>query len=336
MLGISSAFNARFAGQYALQLLQTTTVVQHTDSGRNSASVTLRLGTSSDSDDNNSVISTLMQIIMDAKGNTALSVRADDGEVSAHTDGGDDKLDIHAGRISQTYAGEGNDTLNLTSSTPREPVGSDVYSGIFGVGGGKGNDTLNLTTDRIVFSADGGDGNDTINIDAPTAVAISGGDGDDVITINGGAIGVQGGDGNDEITINAKASIHAISGGKGNDHVVLNLEGTALTAYDYSRGDGIDLIDTNNALEIAFSDESRKNVLDMSRSTISKEGNRLTIDLGNGQDAIVVQLTGRMAEADGVNLSYNAETGKLLIADDQYYAAGAPGQPLMTFTRPAR
>ncbi len=263
---------------------------------------------------------------------------------------------ISGGNVGWVDAGRGDDQISIKTTAPViGPLGTfeNLVSGIRSTTGGKGDDTIVLESTTSVNSADGDDGNDTIRINSAASVfSAAGGNGDDALTItsrnvfavDGGsgndiidvtainASSIEGGDGNDIISVNATAAAYNISGGKGDDYVVINSTSTVQSSYQFAEGDGHDIIETNNPLEIMRFSSDGTNRGDMADAIIERQGNTLQISFADSADTITLNLTGRMAEADTLRFAYKSGTQSLVIADDQFFIDNPPGQTV--FVRP--
>lgn len=270
---------------------------------------------------------------------------------------GDDTVSIvSGGNVSWVDAGRGDDHISIETTAPVSgPLGTieNLVQGIGSTYGGKGDDTILLQSTTSVRSAYGDEGNDIINISsAAFASAVDGGKGDDAITVrsrnvfsvDGGsgddvidvtavnASSIDGGDGNDIISVNATAAAYNISGGKGDDYVAINSTSTVQSSYHFAEGDGHDIIETNNPLEIMRFSSDGTDRGDMADAIIERQGNTLQISFADSADTITINLTGRMAEAETLNFAYKSGTQSLLIADDQFFVDNPPGQTV--FLRP--
>ncbi|WP_105436265.1 calcium-binding protein [Neorhizobium tomejilense] len=265
---------------------------------------------------------------------------------------GNDHIDIDSnGTVHGVYGEDGDDVIGITRT------GNDPDSwGRFGidiVNGGSGNDTMQLESsmnvgriygdrgdDLIDIKANGwadgirgGDGNDSITAQAKDVSVLDGGAGDDTIVVNAShASYIDGGDGNDTIIVTTDSFLRNISGGKGDDHVVLDNRGRTEASYYFSAGDGRDVVATNGPLEISGFSEDGTQRLDMSKASITMDGDTVTIGFDGSSDSITVKLGGRMADAGNIHLVYKPETQSLLIADDRYIVENYP--PQMVFNAP--
>ncbi|MDR6666779.1 hypothetical protein [Rhizobium sp. 1399] len=269
---------------------------------------------------------------------------------------GHDSISITSGgNVAWVDGGGGDDQISIeTTADVSGPLGTieNLVKGIGSTGGGKGDDTIVLESTTSVRSTDGDDGNDTINISsAAFAFSTAGGKGDDAITVSsrnvfsvdGGsgddlievtavnASGIDGGDGNDVISVNATAAAYNISGGKGDDYVVINSTSTVQSTYHFAEGDGHDIIETNNPLEIMRFSSDGTDRGDMADAVIERQGNTLQISFADSADTITINLTGRMAEAESLQFVYKSGTQSLLIADDQFFVDNPPGQTVFVW-----
>ncbi|CDZ56125.1 hypothetical protein [Neorhizobium galegae] len=394
MLSAVSSLSAAYHGRSALQLLQVSVDRTGTDGSieRISAGLSpLMNGTA------NAAIDILIRIALDAKGNSDISIEAEDGAVTAKAGSGDDTIKISAGAAIGVYGGSGNDTIDIATTGMKSILGSlnvaadnvkggegddsihidghgvvmriygdagndlieigstggDASSGMLDYGidivkGGAGNDTIKLASDSqvgriygdtgddvidikaggMVSSIRGGDGNDTMSAEGRSVSSLDGGNGNDTIVVNASyAYDIDGGDGDDVIIATTDGFLAQVSGGKGDDYVVLDNKGRAEAGYRFGEGDGRDVIVTNGPLEINGFSEDGTQRLDMSKASVTVDGDTVTIGFAGTADSITVKLGGRMADA-GIHLVYRPETQSLLIADDRYIAENTPAPPV--------
>ena len=181
------------------------------------------------------------------------------------------------------YALAGNDTIENDSSIPSVMI----Y-------GGEGNDWID--NDGSSVTIDAGDGNDVI-VNWNSKVTIDGGADADYINNSGDSVKIDAGAGNDEIhnvsssvTIDAGAGAdfislysgsyyanrgkNTISGGTGNDTIYMNSATTIGNVFQYSTGDGNDIV----------YNLSTKDTLQISGSyTTTKSGSDVIVSVGTGK-----------------------------------------------------
>lgn len=224
--------------------------------------------------------------------------------------------------ISYTDGGKGDDTIALASSTS-----------VINTYGGAGNDIIDITSAAFAMNTTGGNGDDMIQVTSRNVSNVDGGKGNDVIEVTGvNATSIDGGDGNDIISVDVTAAAYNISGGKGNDHVVINSTSTVQSTYNFAKGDGHDIIETNNPLEIMRFSTDGTDRADMANAVIERYGNTLRISFTDSADSITLNLTGRMAEAETLRFAYKSGTQSLVIGDDQLFIDNPSGQTV--FVRP--
>ncbi|WP_105437285.1 calcium-binding protein [Neorhizobium sp. T25_13] len=290
------------------------------------------------------IAATGMKSILGSFNVAADNVEGGEGDDSIHIDGhgvvmridgdaGNDLIEIGStgGNGSSSFVdyginivsgGAGNDTIKLESA-----------SNVSGIYGDTGDDIIDIKANGRADGIHGGDGNDTITAQAKSVSLLDGGDGNDTIVVNASYVSnIDGGDGDDTIIATTDGLLRNISGGRGDDHVVLDNKSRNEASYYFSAGDGRDVVVTNGPLEInGFSEDSTRR-LDMSRASITVDGDTVTIGFAGTTDSITVKLTGRMADAGNIHLVYKPETQSLLIADDRYIAENYP--PQMVFNAP--
>lgn len=284
------------------------------------------------------------QILIDAQGpvTRVYGGPGDDLVRISGTNGGSGYYNPMKLGVDNIDGGAGNDTLQLVSSAGISRIGGgdgndivDIKAGgwVSNVDGDAGNDIMDVVAGQMATSIHGGDGNDTITAQAKDVSVLDGGAGDDMIVVNASyASYIDGGDGNDTIIVTADGFLRNISGGKGDDHVVLDNKGRTEASYYFSAGDGRDVIVTKGPLEISGFSEDGTRQLDMSKASITMDGDTVTIGFAGTTDSITVKLGGQMADAGNVHLVYRPETQSLLIADDRYIAENYP--PQMVFNPP--
>ncbi|MCQ1573060.1 hypothetical protein NFO65_20250 [Neorhizobium galegae] len=286
------------------------------------------------------IAATGMKSILGSLNVAADNVKGGEGDDSIHIDG--------HGVVMRIDGDAGNDLIEIGST------GGDASSGMLDYGidivkGGAGNDTIKLASDSqvgriygdtgddvidikaggMVSSIRGGDGNDTMSAEGRSVSSLDGGNGNDTIVVNASyAYDIDGGDGGDVIIATTDGFLAQVSGGKGDDYVVLDNKGRAEAGYRFSEGDGRDVIVTNGPLEISGFSEDGTQRLDMSKASITVDGDTVTIGFTGTTDSITVKLGGRMADAGNIHLVYKPETQSLLIADDRHIAENTPAPPV--------
>ncbi|WP_037080782.1 hypothetical protein [Neorhizobium vignae] len=280
------------------------------------------------------------QVLIDAQGpvTRVYGGAGDDIVTISGTGGGSGYYNPMNQGVDNIYGGAGNDTLELVSSAGIGRIGGgdgndivDIKAGgwVSNVDGDAGNDIIDIKANGRADGIHGGDGNDTITAQAKDMSVLDGGAGDDMIVVNAShASDIDGGDGNDTIIVTTEGFLRNISGGKGDDHVVLDNKGRTEASYYFSAGDGRDVIVTKGPLEINGFSEDGTRRLDMSKASITVDGDTMTIGFAGTTDSITVKLGGRMADAGNIHLVYRPETQSLLIADDRYIAENTPAPPV--------
>lgn len=329
MIDITSASAVSVSGKHALQLLEHARAVQSDGKRTYTANGSLQV---SSANDTGALVASIIKLIMDAKGNTLLTIAATGGDstASAQTGDGNDTIRMNVSKVTEIAAGGGDDYINAVAEGGSETSLAPYWEGISNVSGGDGNDTILLSSDATVKSVSGGNGDDAMVITARyNAFVIDGGDGHDMIRVDTGSVLVlNGGDGNDHINLSAKGTIHAVSGGKGDDTVIIDNQGQWASNYYYAIGDGQDTLSTNAAIEIhAFSETgtARYNIAD---AWLERDGNVVTLSFGNDSDSLRIEFTGAMAQAEEYAFTYNPAIGSLMIHD-----AATPASQLTTFVQ---
>jgi hypothetical protein len=333
MIGGLSRISGAFSNSSIVSLFQSATVSQSSDAGTFQATAgvagTFR-GPSAQA------IDSIIQIVMNANGDTATSIDTDAAVTNASTGSGNDNIDIQAARAYAVTSGAGDDTLSITVSGSNtsgrsrhhgQDHGNSHLPTVMGVGAGDGNDTINIDAKGVVMAVSGEAGNDTVNVKTNAlAFGVYGGDGNDNVNVDAKlAVGIDGGAGNDVVNVKA-SSIFGVSGGTGNDVINIDNTGKEQAQVFFSQGDGQDVINSNGAVSINLftADGTRK--LDMSAASWTQDGNSVKISFGGTSDSITVNLTGDAA-AGNASVSYDDQTGNLVIgpgkADGQSQASGS-------------
>lgn len=220
-------------------------------------------------------ISVIMSLIMDAQGNSSVSVFAPKADLGAQTDHGDDTITADVRRAT-VKSGAGNDVVSIRAShggwdaVDRVDVGTgddrlliaakgDVDRTSGGAGndfmaissqasidrteGGAGRDQMMLATAGMVDRASGGAGDDTMTIEAGGTVSrVDGGDGDDTVSVVAAkTYGIDGGDGNDSIVISA-GQVYGADGGVGDD--TIRISAGAIERVRGGKGDDLIQLDS--------------------------------------------------------------------------------------------
>ncbi|MCO5066984.1 MAG: hypothetical protein M9924_21700 [Rhizobiaceae bacterium] len=333
MLSIATAFRGNSTAGTSLQLLQRAAISQTTANGLRGASASLSLATDGTA---NNAISAIMQIIMDSKGNSSVTIDAPQGTAGVQTGDGDDTIAMNVNRAVGVYAGGGDDIIGIrTTALPEGFYDTAPWAAVDSVHGGAGNDAISIASHGRVDRTYGDEGNDRVAISGAADVfRINSGSGDDDIAIKAGGMvwAVDGGEGDDRIEITAD-SIHGVSGGKGDDHIVLNGSSETVSTLYFAQGDGHDLVETSGPLEIyRFSDDGTGKI-GMASAVVSRnDDNTLTISFADSSDTITVKLTGDMAAADEIAFDYHEKGGALVIRQADNDAATT--SHVKTFTRP--
>lgn len=151
---------------------------------------------------------------------------------------------------SSINGGDGNDVMSLSgssrssySSVSGNPVYASVNSSVTdyaSINGGAGKDLIYFSGDYS--TVDGGAGNDTVSIaNYSGSNSINGGAGNDVISLSSGDVISTGYSSVSSSYVYAAMSA-SISGGKGNDTIIGNSLNSGAITYQYTKGDGNDVI----------------------------------------------------------------------------------------------
>ena len=157
MIDITSASAVSVSGKHALQLLEHARAVQSDGKRTYTANGSLQV---SSANDTGALIASIIKLIMDAKGNTLLTIAATGGDstASAQTGDGNDTIRVDTGSVLVLNGGDGNDHINLSAKGT-----------IHAVSGGKGDDTVIIDNQgqwasNYYYAI--GDGQDTLSTNA--------------------------------------------------------------------------------------------------------------------------------------------------------------------------
>lgn len=303
MIDVSSRISGAFSDSSVVKLFQNASVSQQSEAGVFSANVTISGRLSGPAAQ---AIESIMQIVMNANGDTSVSAQTDVDVKGAQTDSGNDTISITARRAYMISSGDGNDTISIESTAD----GGRRRAVVRGIDAGAGNDTIDIKAKGNVALVFGGEGNDTIAIDTAGKVGgIAGGDGNDTLDIKGKSVAfVNGGDGNDTINITAD-KIDLIAGGTGNDTIDITNNGEKAAQFYYFQGDGNDSVTSNGPVEFNLFSEDGSERIDLSGATFKQDGNTVTISLASGNTISV-----EMKDAESASVSYDPEKGTLTVA----------------------
>ncbi|MBR5914480.1 MAG: hypothetical protein IKZ58_08975 [Selenomonadaceae bacterium] len=154
---------------------------------------------------------------------------------------------LNVGTSAKIYGNGGKDTI----------INSANYALI---DGGEGNDKISniYSTGGDYVTISGGAGNDSIYNDYGWNVQIDGGADNDSITVYRGAgNSINGGAGEDRISLNANEGTMTVSGGTDNDTIFGDTVNSYGVLYQYTKGDGNDIIynvKANDTIQIAESE----------------------------------------------------------------------------------
>ena len=199
------------------------------------------------------------------------------GNVSISGGEGSDKI-FSSGYNSEILGGAGEDTISNSGSYASIAGGADndsIYnSGSYStILGGDGSDSISNYGYNVSIS--GGEGNDKIFNETGYAT-IDGGAGDDEINAYNYSGEIFGGSGNDKITLRSGSTGNTINGGLGDDTISVQHNSSYGVVYEYSNGDGSDLIQgvtANDTLKITGS----------FISSSVKSGSNLILKIGSGE-----------------------------------------------------
>jgi hypothetical protein len=227
---------------------------------------------------------------------------------------GDDVISISShGNVDRTEGGAGNDKITISStSTPKNGVGQQ---GIDRTEGGDGDDEMLLTSASDVMRTSGGNGDDSVTIQARGWVwNVEGGDGNDKLTVTAetdkNISGVYGGSGNDVIRLKA-GSMDNVEGGEGDDYLILETTPNARNTVYFGEGDGHDMVETNNPLEIRRFNSDGTNVVEADMNVRQNGDGTVTIEFTGSTDSITVKFTG---DAKGGELMVEPYRGGLIVS----------------------
>jgi Ca2+-binding RTX toxin-like protein len=303
MIDASSRMSGAFSDSSVIKLFQSASVSQQSEAGFFSASVVISGKLSGPAAQ---AIESIMQIVMNANGDTTVTADTDADVGGAETGSGNDTISVNARRAYMISSGGGNDTISIQSSAEG---GRGHKAAVLGIDAGSGNDTVDIKAKGNVGLVFGGEGNDTISIRTDGKVGgVAGGDGNDTINIEGQSVAfVNGGEGNDTISITA-GRIDLIAGGSGNDTVNITNMGEKAAQYYYFQGDGNDTVTSNGPVEFNLFSEDGSERVDMKGATWTQDGNTVTIALASGNTINV-----EMKDAANASVTYDAEKGTLTV-----------------------
>lgn len=247
----------------------------------------------------------LLRILLDAMGNAAVTVEADDGQAGVGTGAGSDTISISAS-YTAAQSGEGDDVISIKTSGAYFYQDGHLQSSVSLIDAGAGDDLVSINSHGRVERVQGGDGNDKVIINSSmkkgtelfTGISnIYGGNGDDDIQLTSvsDATG-QGDEGNDVISVKA-GGMGIAGGGTGNDTIIVDAD---LAGAD--GGDGDDLITVHAGRGIlGVSGGNGNDVLDIS-------GGSSLISGGTGDDQLILN-----AHGEKVTVQFNEGDGQDLI-----------------------
>lgn len=280
----------------AVQLLQG---VNARASGRDQSAMPGLVG----DDRTSKAVSTIIRILMDAKGNTAVAAQAPGATVSVSTGNGNDTVSIDANAADNVDTGAGNDVIAIRTSGGLTNWDGRILTSVSRIYAGNGDDAISIAAhgsatnidgaiaitstqagqepfDRGIDVIDGGAGDDSIALAAASQVSrVYGGSGNDAIAISSGRSVwlVDGGDGNDQIAIAAAAVSH-VYGGDGHD--TINVSARGLDQIYAGSGDDTVTVSADRASRVHGEDGN--DVLQIAASDVSD------VDGGDGNDTIII------------------------------------------------
>jgi hypothetical protein len=245
MLGILSRFQATLPGAQAVTILQNGSppglLDYRFDTSTSQAAYVAIPGAAKI----DGAISAIMNILLDAQGNSHVAIRAEQGTARVGTGAGNDHISLDVHRVGSVSAGGGNDTITIQTYASGYGVadGYGAYRPAVGwVDGGAGNDKISVASHGLVDMTDGGGGDDTISI--TSGASDNGPFGYAVARTDGGS-------GNDTISIASDAHVDVTEGGAGDDKIKILARRVSRTFGD----DGDDTISiTSGSLSGAGSD----------------------------------------------------------------------------------
>jgi hypothetical protein len=297
-----SALRTNPTAGLAVQLLQSANAKA---SSRDLSAMPALLG----DDRTSKAVSTIIRILMDAKGNTAVTADAPDATVSVSTGDGDDAVSINANAADMVESGAGNDAITIHTSGGLTYWDGVIFSSVSRIYAGNGNDVLSIAAHGSATNVDGGDGNDAIAITStktnqgPSDLGgidiVNGGAGDDRLALSAASdvTRVYGDSGDDAIAISASRFVWQVDGGDGNDQIAISAAGVG---HVYG-GDGNDTINVAarslDQIYAGFGDDVVAVNADRASRVHGEDGNDLMqitaanvsdVDGGDGDDTIII------------------------------------------------
>ncbi len=253
-------------------------------------------------------VSTIIRILMDAKGNTAVAAQAPGATVSVSTGSGNDAVSIDANEADNVDTGAGNDVIAIRTSGGLTNWDGRMLTSVSRIYAGSGNDAISIAAHGSATNVDGGDGNDAIAITSTQAGqepfdrgidVINGGAGNDSIALAAASqvSRVYGGSGKDAIAISSGRSVWLVDGGDGNDQIAIAAAGVS---HVYG-GDGHDTINVAarglDQIYAGSGDDTVTVSADRASRVHGEDGNDLLqitasdvsdVDGGSGNDTIII------------------------------------------------
>ncbi|MBD3879562.1 MAG: hypothetical protein SR1Q5_07760, partial [Quinella sp. 1Q5] len=222
------------------------------------------------------------ELVFDSVGQS-VKIYGDDGDDYIFNSG--DNVTINADADKDTIHNDGSN-VSINAGTGNDYIENNGAS--VTISAGDGSDTIdNSYVNNILVNA--GAGNDSISNDSAWYSTINGGDGNDTIVVPYRAYqdSINGGAGNDRISLisgtgDGYYGNNTVKGGTGNDTIYGNADATVGSVYQYSQGDGKDIIYGLQELDLFV-------VGNGSSDTFSsvKSGNNIIITVGEGKISLM-------------------------------------------------
>lgn len=256
-------------------------------------------------------VSTIIRILMDAKGNTAVAAHAPAATIGVATGSGSDAISVDANAADIIESGDGNDAISIRTAGAHSYWGDALLTSVSRIYAGRGNDAVSIVTHGTATNVDGGSGNDAIAITStlterdvksvgPHGIdVINGGAGNDSLALSAvlDVDRVYGDGGNDAITISAGRSVWQVDGGDGDDQIAIAARGVssvyggsgrdtisvaARGANHIHAGSGDDIVAVSAEQASRVHGEDGNDLLQITAADVSD------VDGGNGDDTIII------------------------------------------------
>lgn len=229
----------------------------------------------------NAAISAIINILLDAQGNSTVNIAAKDGFAYAQTGAGDDTIVMDVHHVGYISSGKGNDSISIRthalSEAARATSPNRAYAAVTEISSGDGNDAIAIDSHGHITNVYGGDGNDAI------AIATAAGHNDPDYYTMGGVRGIDGGSGDDTIAINASnGMVDVINGGTGDD--TIDILGRYVTRVFGDEGDDTIRIAAEHAVNGVYGGNGN-DTIEVTSPIIH------TINGGKGDDRIILNNT---------------------------------------------